>query len=117
MLRYDMTTKAIFLILAGTIIASPVGRTGPVPRVQTQSEMNDDANRQLRAAEAEMGAVLRSLTTKANGHPDALAKLNRAQAAWVAYRDAHIDALWPSKTPQFSYGTVHPMCVAMERTK
>ena len=112
-----MTTKAILLILACTIVASPAGRAGSPSRAQTQTEANDDANQQLRTAEAEMATVLSSLTMKASGHPDALAKLNRAQAAWEAYRDAQIDSLWPSRTPLPSYGSVHPRCVAMERTK
>jgi uncharacterized protein YecT (DUF1311 family) len=64
-----------------------------------------------------MEGVLSSLRSKASGNPDAMAKLNRAQAAWVAYRDAHIESLWPSKTAQASYGSVHPMCMAIERTK
>jgi uncharacterized protein YecT (DUF1311 family) len=104
-------------ILVGVLVAGPVvagERSMPVC-VQSQAEMNVDANRELRAAEDEMSAVLESLTKKAAGHPDALATLRRAQSAWVAFRDAQIDALWPSKTPQSTYGTVHPMCVAMER--
>jgi uncharacterized protein YecT (DUF1311 family) len=64
-----------------------------------------------------MASLLSSLATKASGHSDARTKLNRAQAAWVSYRDAHIAALWPSKDPQRTYGSVHPMCLAMERTK
>ena len=112
-----MTTKAIFLILACTIVvASLAGRTGSSSRAQTQRELNDGANRQLRIAEAEMATVLSSLTIKANGHPDALAKLNRAQAASVAYRDAHIHSLWPSKMPLPSYGSVHGIRVRPNST-
>jgi uncharacterized protein YecT (DUF1311 family) len=104
-------TKLIALLLIGVFTAAGVaGSSGPV--AQTQSELNATADGELRAAEAEMDSVLTSLRKKGVGHPDALAKLERAQVAWAAYRNAHVDALWPSKTPQFSYGSVHPMCVS-----
>jgi uncharacterized protein YecT (DUF1311 family) len=109
-----MTRRQSFLILGGAIVVRP----GLAPSsVQTQGEMNAEAARDLRVAETEMAALLSSLASKANRHADARTKLNRAQAAWVAYRDAHIESLWPSKTPQSTYGSVHPMCRAMERTK
>jgi uncharacterized protein YecT (DUF1311 family) len=110
-----MTAKRIVSILICALVAGSSVRNG-VGLAQTQSQMTTDADRVLRAAEAEMATVLQNLAKKANGQPDALAKLNRAQAAWVAYRNAHIEALWPSKTPLESYGSVHPMCVLMERT-
>jgi uncharacterized protein YecT (DUF1311 family) len=109
-----MTRRQSFLILGGAMVIHP---GSPFPPVQTQAEMNAEAARDLRAAETEMAALLSSLATKANRHSDARTKLNRAQSAWATYRDAHIEALWPSKTPQSTYGSVHPMCRAIVRTK
>jgi len=89
--------KTIVAILVGTIIAGSTVRNAVGLRAQTQSQMNTDADRALRSAEAEMATVLQNLTKKASAQPAALARLNRAQTAWVAYRDAHLEALWPSK--------------------
>jgi uncharacterized protein YecT (DUF1311 family) len=45
-----------------------------------------------------------------------VAKLKEAQTAWLAFRDAHVRAFWPSDEPR-AYGSVHPMCVANELTR
>src|SRR5687767_8450472 len=112
-----MKTRLILLTLVTAMLAGTAGSAGRSPRSQSQAELNADAARELRAVEAQMDELLRTLANKATGHPEALAKLNRAQAAWVTYRDAHIDSLWPSDDTLRSYGSVHPMCVLMERTK
>ena len=94
-----MMAKTILLMLTTAVLTGTVGSAGrPLPP-QSQAEMNTDAARELLSAEAQMEELLRSLTTKAMGHPEAIAKLNRAQAAWVTYRDAHLDSLWPSAEP------------------
>jgi uncharacterized protein YecT (DUF1311 family) len=59
--------------------------------------------------------VLERLLEAAAGKAEAIAKLDQAQAAWKSYRDAQTDALWPS-ADRASYGSVHPMCVALART-
>jgi uncharacterized protein YecT (DUF1311 family) len=112
-----MKAKPVLLTLTTALLTGTVGNTGrPLP-AQSQAELNTNVARELRSAEAQIEELLRSLTTKAKGHPEALAKLDRAQAAWVTYRDAHLDSLWPSADALRSYGSVHPMCVLMERTK
>jgi uncharacterized protein YecT (DUF1311 family) len=73
--------------------------------------MNEAAEERLKAAEAEMVKVLDSLIRKAEGKPEAVKKLRRAQAAWEAYRDAQIDAVWPFPE-RGSYGSVYRMCFA-----
>lgn len=85
-------------------------------RAQTQFEMNQDAGRELRAAEAEMNKLVDGLVTKAKGKPVSVAKLKAAQSAWLAFRDAHLKAYWPSEEPGL-YGTVQPMCEMIEMTR
>jgi len=83
---------------------------------QTQSEYTQSARAELRAAESELNDVLASLIEMAEGNPSSVAKLKQAQAAWEAFRDAHIKAYWPSEEPGW-YGSAHPMCVAFELTR
>jgi len=86
--------------------------------VQTQLDMNQAAFRELEAAEAEMNTELEHLFKLAHaaGELGSAAKLEQAQAAWLAYREAHVRALWPSEEPG-AYGSVHSMCVAHELTR
>ena len=80
-----MRAATIVTLLVG-VFAGATPRDGIELRAQTQSRVNADADRQMRLAEAEMVDVLQSLRKKASGHPDALARLERAQSAWVSYR-------------------------------
>lgn len=87
---------------------------GRAAGAQTQLEMNQSAGADLESAEAKMNAAMTRLLALAADKPQSIAKLQRAQAAWRAFRDAHVAAYWPSDAPQSVYGSVHPMCVANE---
>ena len=89
--------------------------TSASSEAQTQFEMNQAEQMKFKAAEARMSAELTRLYRLAAKRPDSIAKLKAAQAAWLAFRTAHIEALWPSEEPG-AYGSVHPMCVAIELT-
>ncbi len=53
----------------------------------------------LQAAEAEMEAVFQNILVRClgdpNEHPEQATKLTEAQKAWVAFREAHIAAIYP----------------------
>lgn len=36
-------------------------------------------------------------------------KIKAAGEAWLAYRDAYMDAMYPAKNKQAEYGSVYPM--------
>ncbi len=84
---------------------------------QTQGDMNASAALELQGAELEMADLVAELVDQAEGRPATIAKLEQAQAAWEAFRDAHIAAFWPTEEPRVSYGSVHPLCVTLERTR
>ena len=101
------------LIATATLTVALV-LTGPYPSAgQTQADMNEDANRDLRAAESEQRQILEQLRSMAHGKADALETLRAAQAAWEKYRDAQLRTLWPFPERTW-YGSVHPMCVATQ---
>jgi uncharacterized protein YecT (DUF1311 family) len=80
----------------------------------TQAGINATAGVRLKTAEAEMGRVFDALMQQAKGKSEVIAKLRVAQAAWEAYRDAQINALWPLPDAA-TYGTAHPLCVALAK--
>ena len=90
--------------------------TSSVVRAQTQGEMDDQACKDFSAADKRLNAAYQKVLA---AHPkDALfsAKFRAAQRAWVAFRDAEIDALFPAKDKPLEYGSVYPMCDCQERT-
>ena len=101
-------------VLVCAILLAP--RFGDAAGAQTQLEMNQTAERALKAAETAMSNELGRLTKLAARKPSSVAKLQAAQLAWQAFRDAHIKAFWPSEV-RGAYGSVHPMCVAQELTR
>ena len=89
----------------------------------TQTEMTICAAEEATAAEAELEQRLQGLLTGVRmlpadvrgPHRDmrrALEKIAAAQAAWVRYRDAYIDATFPLENKQQEYGTMYSMRVS-----
>src|SRR5437867_10281949 len=106
--------KLTLSILVSMLLAVSTSQDPPIPYEHTQLGMNEAAGRELQAAEAEMAKVLDTLMKKAASKAEAIAKLNKAQTAWKAYRDAQVDTMWPFPDRGL-YGSVYPMCVATIR--
>jgi uncharacterized protein YecT (DUF1311 family) len=82
-------------------------------KAKTQTEMNVCANEEAVRIDAELNNVYRTLLSKAGSQPEAVAKIKVAERAWIAYRDAYIDAMYPAKDKQGEYGTMYPMEVEL----
>jgi uncharacterized protein YecT (DUF1311 family) len=87
---------------------------------QSQTKMNQDAAAELKKANKEMVSLYQKIVAKYSKAPEAdpafVQKFEKAQSAWIAYRDAHLDAVFPSATPN-EYGSVLPMCLATIQTE
>jgi uncharacterized protein YecT (DUF1311 family) len=86
-------------------------------KAATQAEINDCAASEARQAETEMNDVLNGRLQQVAGDAVALKKLEAAQAAWLAYRDAELAARFPSDQPQSEYGSVFPTCWQLARAR
>ncbi len=90
---------------------------------QTQGQMNDEACRKYQQAEAEMNRVYKQVLAEYKSETTFIKKLGAAQRAWLAFRDAHLEAMYP-EIDKARYGSVYPMCrcdalseLTRERTK
>jgi uncharacterized protein YecT (DUF1311 family) len=106
------------------LIASLPGRAQDSPRylacnkkAKTQGEINACANEEAERVDAELNDVYRKLLSKAATEPEAVAKIKAAERAWIAYRDAYMDAMYPAKDKQAEYGSIYPMDAALLRAK
>ncbi len=77
-----------------------------------QSEMNHCANLDAQAADADLNRVYGELLSKLKNDSVATKKLRAAQRAWVVFRDAHLQELYPAEDKQREYGSIFPMCYA-----
>jgi uncharacterized protein YecT (DUF1311 family) len=109
------------LFAAGTVaVGSAWAQQEPGPptgggSTSTQLEINQSAGSRLEAADAELNRVYREIRRQYLGQPRFLEKLKLAQRAWIRFRDAELEALFPPTAdgdPMTSYGSIYPMCFA-----
>ena len=80
---------------------------------QTQMELNVEACDKYNKADAELNKVYKQIQSEYKTETLFLQKLKKAQNAWVAFRDAQLEAKFPFKpkeNPTQLYGSVYPMC-------
>jgi len=84
---------------------------------QTQLEMNEQAWSQCAKADAKLNQVYKAVLKRYKDNPLTVSKIQAAERAWLKYRDAEIDAIFPLyNTPKaaLEYGSVRSMCKAGE---
>jgi uncharacterized protein YecT (DUF1311 family) len=86
-------------------------------KAKTQAEMNACASDELAREDAELNAVYQKLLAQAASDPNAVAKIKTSERAWVAYRDAYLDAMYPAEDKTAQYGTIYALESSLARTK
>jgi len=81
-----------------------------------QSEMNRCADLDARDADNDLNHAYKELLSKLKTDENATKKLRAAQRAWVAFRDARLQELYPAQDKQREYGSMYPMCYAQVAT-
>jgi len=114
--RYFGTTLLLVVVL-GTVCAqqSPEYRACS-DGAKTQVVMNACASDEAARADKQLNDVYRTLLQKTTD-TTAATKIKVAERAWVTYRDAYIDAMYPAENKQAEYGSVYPMEVDLLRAK
>lgn len=95
--------------VAGAALAGVLLFAQPV-LAQTQADLNDQACAAYKQADAKLNAVYKQLLAKYKSDTTSIASLRTAQRAWVTFRDAHLDSLYPEKDKQTAYGSIYPTC-------
>lgn len=80
----------------------------------TQSEMNYCEFAQYAKVDAELNSVYRKLIAKYKSDDEFVKKLRIAQESWLKFRDADLASLYYQENIPGAYGSVHPMCKALE---
>jgi uncharacterized protein YecT (DUF1311 family) len=77
-------------------------------KAKTQHELHACASEEAARVDAELNDIYSTLLSRAASQPGATAKIKAAERAWIVYRDAYIDAMYPAKDKQAEYGSVYP---------
>ena len=75
----------------------------------TQTDINICSGKKLKDSDNELNRVYQEIKAKYAKNPDFLKKLKASQLAWIKFRDAEIEALFPVEEPGY-YGSSMPMC-------
>jgi uncharacterized protein YecT (DUF1311 family) len=79
--------------------------------------MNACVSDEAARVNAKLNMTYRALLARVASQPEALAKIKAAQRAWIAYRDAYIEATYPAKDKATEYGSIYPLEVILLRAK
>lgn len=86
-------------------------------KAKAQAEMNACASDEAARVNAELNLVYQKLLSRVGSQPEAAVKIKAAERAWIAYRDAYMDAMYPAKDKQAEYGSIYPMEADLLRAK
>jgi uncharacterized protein YecT (DUF1311 family) len=93
-----------FMVLAGN----------PASLTQTQSQLSAQSCNQFGKVDKEMNETYATILKEYAKDPQFITKLRAAQRAWLAFRDAELEAHYPRADKQAEYGSVYPMCRCSE---
>ncbi|WP_374562107.1 lysozyme inhibitor LprI family protein [Ideonella sp.] len=109
-----MSTLLRALILATATVNAPAWSTEATPscedKATTQGDLNACAGGDMRRADERLNAVYQAVLKKHQADTSFVRKLQAAQRAWLAWRDAEMEALYPGRADPAAYGSVLPMC-------
>ncbi len=86
-------------------------------KATTQMAMNACASAEAARADARLNDVYHKLLAEAAKQPEAVDKIKGAERAWIAYRDAYVEAMYPAKDKEVEYGSIYLMNVNLLRAK
>ncbi len=86
------------------------------PNVQAQTSTNQNICSRYKSTDAEMNKVYQQILSEYKQDSVFLQKMKTAQRAWLAFRDAHLDSLYPAENKLRAYGSVNSdcRCLALE---
>lgn len=86
-------------------------------KAQAQMQLNQCAGEEAARVNAELNVIYRKVLDAAASDTGAAGKIKAMQRAWLTYRDAYIEAMYPAKDKQAEYGSIYPMDVALLNAK
>ena len=115
--------KYLAIILAGALAAGAAAAqtsqeySACSAKANTQMAMNACASAEATREDKALNSVYVEVLLKASGKPEFAEKVKAAERAWVAYRDAYIEATYPAKDKQTEYGSMYLLNVDLLRAK
>lgn len=78
-----------------------------------QDALNKCAAKEFKKADKELNATYQKILTEYADDHLFIAKIKAAQRAWLIFRDAEMEALFPCQEAETCYGSMYPMCYSL----
>lgn len=89
----------------------PAQTRPPCANAQTQMDLNSCFCNEYKKADTELNRVYQQVLAANKDDAARTEKLKVAQRAWIAFRDAQMEAFYPTtEDPRLTYGSVYQMC-------
>lgn len=109
-----MKNKLITTIL---VISPILFFNNPAFSSESQYIWVKQTDKNFEKADTQMNKTYNQVLKKYAKDKDFISKLRTAQLAWIKYRDAHLDSIYPKKDKTLNYGSVYPTCYALMLTQ
>lgn len=97
---------------SSSFAAQPVKNKSCLDSAETQFDMNKCAGKDFKSTDNELNQVYKSVQNKFKNDPIFLKKLKKAQMAWIQFRDAQFEMMYPHQDEVGYYGSIFGMCAA-----
>lgn len=80
-----------------------------------QSEVTAAVYKEFRRSDQKLNEIYRKIFVKYKSNPLFLKKLTLAERAWISYRDAHLESLYPESDRQYQYNGLYSIAYFLEK--
>lgn len=115
-MRYLLAAVFLFLTCSFAFPQNSAQYQACNEKANAQPDLNECARQEADRVDAKLNKLYAQLLAKAKD-PNDVAKIKAAERAWIAYRDAYIEATYPAKDKQLEYGSEYLTDVAMLQAK
>jgi len=110
-MRLILVCASMFLLTAPS--ANAADDQSCWDKAKSQYDLNICGNKDLQKIDADLNALYQRILKEYADDPKFIDKFRASQRAWIKFRDAEMEALFPphDEDPMY-YGSVQPMCEA-----
>ena len=116
-MRRFLQTVIFGSIICRAVLAQDSELDRCLDKADTQLAMNHCASDEGFRVEAQLHDVYQKLLAAAREDPGAVEAIMSMQKAWIDFRDAYMDAMYPAKDKQAAYGSIFPLEFNLLRAK
>lgn len=100
-----MVSKFAFIIIVIFIISFT-----SISYSQTQLELSKSACNTYKETDFQLNTIYNQILAEHKDDQKFIQKFKEAQRAWIKFRDAYAESLYPNNNPENEYGSVYSMC-------